>query len=103
MNMQPELLFRSRRPSRARALRPPGALSESQFTDKCVRCLDCLSVCPKGALSTDDAGYPCLTNPNACGQCGLCADVCTRGAIGFTEATRKGLRAVLATERRLDF
>ncbi|MFK7745827.1 MAG: 4Fe-4S dicluster domain-containing protein [Roseobacter sp.] len=82
--------------------RPPGALPDMQFQDKCVGCGDCVAVCPGAALTLSPAGYPVLTHHRNCGMCGLCADVCSHAAIEFTDRTRAGFRIVLASEKMSD-
>lgn len=71
-------------------LRPPGALPESEFLDQCVRCGECIKVCPENALQ------PALLQSNLEGMwtpvlvprigycaldCTLCGKVCPTGAI----------------------
>ena len=40
-----------------RLLRPPGALDEPEFLSRCIRCGECMKVCPNNAL------HPTLTRP----------------------------------------
>jgi ferredoxin-type protein NapF len=80
--------------------RPPGALFGSLFLEECTKCGDCVAVCPSQAIGLEDDGYPALVKPQRCGDCGLCADVCMHDAIHLTRETRKGLKLVLATERK---
>ena len=82
------------------AAKPPGALPGGQFFDRCVRCGDCVTVCPPGALRADENGYPFLGAARKCGYCGLCADICMHGAIRFTTKTRAGFRIVLEAEKQ---
>lgn len=82
--------------------RPPGAVPDDAFRERCQTCGDCAAVCPLSAIGSDDDGYPRLMDGARCHHCGLCADVCTRGAIAFTDRTRIGLELVLAMERKLD-
>ncbi len=71
-------------------LRPPGSLVEDDFLDACLRCGECMKVCPTNALQPAklEAGIegmftPVLT-PRVGGceeQCNLCGQVCPTGAI----------------------
>jgi len=71
-------------------IRPPGAMPESDFLARCVRCGECMNVCPTNTLQPTllKAGLegifspvlklrlaPCAVNCNACGK------VCPTGAI----------------------
>ena len=86
---------------RSEGRRPPGALEEAAFLDRCDKCFDCIEVCPVKALGSDADLYPCIPPDRICIECGLCADICTRGAIRLTPRTRAGLKRVLEEERRL--
>ncbi len=71
-------------------LRPPGALPEEQFLDTCVRCGQCIKVCPENALqpalfqaTLEGMGTPLLVpRIGYCAlDCTLCGRVCPTGAI----------------------
>ena len=56
-------------------IRPPWALPESEFVDRCTRCNDCLKACPQGILVPGDSGYPTVDFSR--GECTFCADCVT--------------------------
>lgn len=71
-------------------LRPPGSLIEKDFLDACLRCGECMKVCPTNALQPAllQAGFEGMFTPvltprvGACEeQCNLCGKVCPTGAI----------------------
>ncbi len=93
-------LFSSpRRASSRRFLRPPGARSESEFLDACVRCMRCSDACPNGCILVHgfDEGLENAFTPyiharsRGCIACGKCADACPTGALIPFETTPKGL------------
>jgi len=54
-------------------LRPPGAVEEELFLDRCTKCGDCLPACPYGSIKKDQAsGYPVLFAKES--ACYLCDD-----------------------------
>jgi len=54
-------------------LRPPGAVVEGLFLDRCTRCNDCVTACPPGAISTHPTdGTPILYADQS--PCLLCED-----------------------------
>ncbi|MDP8299138.1 MAG: 4Fe-4S binding protein [Candidatus Tantalella remota] len=76
--------------SAAPVIRPPGALKEKDFLDRCIRCGNCMKVCPTNGLQ------PVLLQAGAAGvwtpalvpeigyceyNCALCGSVCPTGAI----------------------
>ncbi|MDZ7372780.1 MAG: 4Fe-4S binding protein [candidate division KSB1 bacterium] len=80
------------RESSSSKLRPPGALVESEFLDRCVRCLECVRICS----STGACLQPALLERGVAGfwtpvadmrhgyceyNCNLCGQVCPTGAI----------------------
>ncbi len=81
-------------PARKRAperlIRPPGALPEPQFLQKCVKCGECLKVCPTNALQPafGEAGPEGIWTPVLVPRigyceyyCSHCTQVCPTGAI----------------------
>jgi len=89
--------FRRRRRSASREsgaqegpLRPPGALAEKDFLNRCIRCGNCMKACPTNGLqpSVIDDGWSALwvprllPNVGACEyNCNQCGSVCPTGAI----------------------
>ena len=81
-------------PKSARAseklIRPPGALPEKQFLEKCVKCGECMKVCPTNAIQPvlTEAGPEGLWTPMLVPEigyceyyCSLCTQVCPTGAL----------------------
>lgn len=79
-----------------RLLRPPGALSESQFLTRCIQCMRCVDSCPNRAIVpyTDapdrrEQGTPVIrARRQACMLCNgvrgeflRCTEVCPTGAL----------------------
>jgi len=71
-------------------IRPPGAVPEDEFVDRCVRCSECMKVCPTNGLqpALAEAGILGLWTPvlvpkvGECTQnCNLCSQVCSSQAI----------------------
>jgi MauM/NapG family ferredoxin protein len=71
-------------------IRPPGSLGESDFLNKCIRCGECMKVCPTNAIhpTTLEAGLAGIWSPMlVCSvgycefNCTLCGQVCPTGAI----------------------
>jgi ferredoxin-type protein NapF len=65
--------------SGARLIRPPGALPEESFVTACVRCGECMRVCPENALQPafGEGGLEALETPILVPQVGPCAQPCT--------------------------
>lgn len=82
-----------------RLLRPPGALDEEFFLSRCIRCGECMKVCPNNALQPafTEAGIEGLWTPILVPRlgycetsCVLCSQVCPTGAIWEITAKEKG-------------
>jgi polyferredoxin len=82
-----------------RLLRPPGAVDEEFFLSRCIRCGECMKVCPNNALqpALTEAGIEGLWTPVLVPRlgycetsCVLCSQVCPTGAIWEITAKEKG-------------
>jgi polyferredoxin len=82
-----------------RLLRPPGALDEPEFLSRCIRCGECMKVCPNNALQPAlvEAGLEGLWSPTLVPRigycepsCVLCSEVCPTGAIWQISPKEKG-------------
>jgi ferredoxin len=71
-------------------IRPPGSLMEKDFLKRCIKCGECMRVCPTNAIQPSllEAGFEGLWSPiliNRIGYCEyncvLCGHVCPTGAI----------------------
>lgn len=71
-------------------IRPPGALPEEQFLQKCIKCGECMKACPTNALqpALSEAGPQGIWTPMLVPKigyceyyCSLCSQVCPTGAI----------------------
>jgi polyferredoxin len=87
-----------------RLVRPPGAIPERDFLARCIRCSECMKVCPNNALhpSFTEAGIEGLWTPVLVARigycepsCVFCGQVCPTGAIWEFTAREKAW----ATER----
>jgi polyferredoxin len=86
-----------------RLIRPPGALNESEFLSRCIRCGECVRACPNNALQLTftEAGLMGLWSPVVTPKigycepsCVLCSEVCPTGAIQEMTPRQKGWIAV---------
>jgi polyferredoxin len=82
-----------------RLLRPPGAVDESDFLSRCIRCGECMKVCPNNSLhpTLTEAGLEGLWTPTLVPRvgycepsCVLCSEVCPTGAIWEITPKDKG-------------
>lgn len=84
-----------------KVIRPPGSVEERAFLERCIRCAECMKVCPNNALHPAffEAGIEGLWTPilipriGYCEHsCVLCGDVCPTGAIQkITEEQKLGI------------
>ncbi|MBL8678350.1 MAG: 4Fe-4S binding protein [Myxococcales bacterium] len=73
-----------------RLIRPPGSVAERDFLERCIRCAECMKVCPNNALHPAflESGIEGLWTPILIPRigyceptCVLCGQVCPTGAI----------------------
>lgn len=71
-------------------IRPPGSLIEKDFLERCIRCGQCMKICPTNALQPAllETGWEGIFTPILVAQigycehyCNLCSQVCPTGAI----------------------
>ncbi len=84
----------------SKVIRPPGAVEERAFLERCIRCAECMKVCPNNALHPAflEAGLEGLWTPILIARigycehsCVLCGQVCPTGAIQkITEREKLG-------------
>ncbi len=83
----------------ARLIRPPGALEENRFLERCIRCGECMKVCPNNALhpTLAEAGLEGIWTPVLVARigycepsCVLCSQVCPTGALWEITSQGKG-------------
>ena len=79
-------------------IRPPGALKEKEFLSRCVRCGNCMKVCPTNVLQPSilESGLGGIWTPHLVNEigyceynCTLCGNVCPTGAIPKIEVKTK--------------
>jgi ferredoxin len=84
--------------SSERLIRPPGSLPEQQFATACVRCGECMKICPTNGLqpALGEGGLAAVGTPILVPRIGTCLDlcnacwsVCPTGAIRRFEVSEK--------------
>jgi len=97
------LLFRNRPESEGAVfepslIRPPGSLPEREFLARCVRCGECMKVCPTSAIQPTllQAGLEGIWSPVLIMKigycefgCNLCGQACPTGAIAHVPLEEK--------------
>jgi len=84
----------------SKVIRPPGSLDEKEFLKRCIRCGECMKVCPTNAIQPTflEAGIEAMWTPMLIPRigycehtCVLCSSVCPTGAIWrITEEEKLG-------------
>lgn len=82
-----------------KAIRPPGSVAEPEFLERCIKCDQCINVCPTNVLQPStmkEGGLEGLWTPvmdfsvGFCQlNCTLCSEVCPTGAIQKTSLPKK--------------
>jgi polyferredoxin len=83
----------------AKAIRPPGSVEESDFLKRCLKCGQCMRICPTNVVqpaNTEQSGIEGLWTPvmdfriGFCQMnCTLCSEVCPTGAIQKISLAKK--------------
>jgi ferredoxin-type protein NapG len=91
-------------PVKAELIRPPGAVAEADFKNVCLRCHQCLDVCPFKSISaahfTDgwaNVATPVLANP--CTLCMKCTEQCPTGALTRIAANQAKMGTAVVLEK----
>ena len=82
-----------------KAIRPPGSVAEPEFLERCIKCDQCINVCPTNVLQPStlaEGGFEGVWTPvmdfsiGFCQlNCTLCSEVCPTGAIQKTSLDKK--------------
>lgn len=79
-------------------LRPPWAVGEVLFTDRCTQCGACRDSCPTGLITNGHAGYPIVDFTAAsCSFCGACREICEADCFDPVTDEPWGLKAAVST------
>jgi ferredoxin len=82
-------------------IRPPGAVEESDFLAQCIKCSECMRVCPKNFLHPSflEAGIEGMFTPIAIGKLGYCEHTCN--ACGYVCPTQAISKLTLYKKQQL--
>ena len=82
-------------------IRPPWALPEDDFINKCTRCSDCVDKCPEKIIVKGDGGFPSINfDLGGCTFCQECVATCDEGALSIssTDQSTWGLIADISAQ-----
>ncbi|MCP4399093.1 MAG: 4Fe-4S dicluster domain-containing protein [bacterium] len=89
--------------SKQRPLRPPGAVKENEFIQRCIKCSKCAQVCPYDSITIFHLeagrhfGTPgIMARETPCYLCMECPSVCPSGALDNTLTDMRKVRMGLA-------
>lgn len=79
-------------------LRPPWALREREFAQRCTRCDACNDACPTGIILRGQGGFPEVDFTHGeCTFCGGCVQACEAGALRHAAAAAWSVKAQIGT------
>ena len=68
-------------------IRPPWALAEQLFVERCTRCGECIQACPYDIVKEGRGKFPLLDfSLHGCDFCRECVDVCEPRALSYDAA-----------------
>ena len=71
---------------RRHPVRPPWALAEALFADRCTRCSECINACPHNIINEGRGKFPVLDfSLSGCDFCRKCVDVCEPKALHYDQ------------------
>lgn len=80
-------------------VRPPWTPPETEFSDRCTGCGDCIEACPQSILTKGRAAYPIVDfSRGACDFCRACADACPEKLFTGREAAPWSVKARIGTD-----
>lgn len=79
-------------------VRPPWALLEREFVERCTHCDACVTACPTGIIVCRQGGFPEVDfSRGECTFCGDCVRACGAGALRHTAGAAWSVKAEIGT------
>lgn len=83
---------------RSTASRPPWAIAESEFVDRCDQCAECIDACPVNLIQAGSDGFPQVNFfIGECDFCTACARACGTGALAYRDDPRQAIWSLAAS------
>ena len=80
------------------ALRPPWAVAEDEFINRCDQCAECMTACPSHLIEIADDGYPRINfSKGECDFCTACARACGTGALSWRDDPQQAIWSLTAS------
>lgn len=90
-------LFRGDTGSKHLPTRPPWSVTETDFTDQCSRCGDCISQCPEQILIKGSGGFPEVDfKRGECTFCQECVSSCKAPVFRDPQESPWSIKAVIS-------
>ena len=83
---------------RTTVLRPPWAVTDSDFVARCDQCAECINACPSHLIQPGSDGFPEINFQNGeCDFCTACARACGTGALAYCDDPRQPVWSLAAS------